>query len=114
MSRLAIVLLIVLSVLTTVGAQLPPAGTGGYGDSPMISLPIWTLVCRVLYDAMLNIAGSLAAVVFVFAGIQYIVAADDPGKRKASKDLMIYAIVGILIVALTGAIINAVMPPGCA
>lgn len=71
-------------------------------------IAITTLVCDILVDALKDIVGALAAVVFVYAGIEYVISQDDPGKRKQARDMMVYAIVGIILVGIASTIISSV------
>lgn len=87
-----------LILASDVRAQLGPG---------VISTPIRTIVCM-LKDALVNIAGTLAALVFIIAAIKWIWSMDDPGKRKAAKDTMVHALIGLFIVAIADTIVSAI------
>lgn len=53
-----------------------------------------------------SVATGVAAVVMVIAGIKWIGSENDPGARKAAKDTMVHAIVGLIIVMIIGSIID--------
>ncbi|MFH0859710.1 MAG: pilin [Candidatus Altiarchaeota archaeon] len=81
--------------------------------SSIVSAQSWvtavsSIVCGLLVDALKNIVGALAAVVFVYSGVEYVISQDDPGKRKNARDMMIYALVGIILVGIAATIIGAV------
>jgi type IV secretory pathway VirB2 component (pilin) len=49
-------------------------------------------------------AGIVAVIVIVVGGIRYTTANGDPGKIKAGKDTILYAIVGIVVIIMATAI----------
>lgn len=69
--------------------------------------PIDYILCMIA-TALMDVASALAALVFVFAGVTFIAAMDDPGKRKSAKDTMIHAIIGLIIILVAENIINSV------
>lgn len=46
------------------------------------------------------VVGIVAAIFIVYGGASYITSAGDPGKVKRAKDIILYALIGIIIVAL--------------
>lgn len=48
----------------------------------------------------IGICGAVAAVFVVGGGIMYMTSSGDPGKTKKAKDMIIYALIGLVIVAL--------------
>lgn len=63
------------------------------------------LIVRLINWA-LYLAGGLAVIYIVYAGIMYITAGDDQAKADAAKGTITYAIIGIVVVALSFVIIN--------
>lgn len=63
--------------------------------------PISSIVCM-FRQALIDIVGALASIIFVKAGLTWIWSQDDPGKRKAAKDSMVHAVVGLVIVGIAG------------
>lgn len=49
---------------------------------------------------VISIAGIVALVFVVIGGISYMTSAGDPGKVKKAKDTILYALIGLVIVAL--------------
>ena len=49
---------------------------------------------------MIGIAGVVAIIFVVYGGILYITSTGDPGKIKKAKDAILYALIGLAIVAL--------------
>ena len=54
-----------------------------------------------LIDWVIGIAGVVSAVFLVYGGIQYVTSSGDPSKLKRAKDTILYALIGLAIVALT-------------
>lgn len=52
--------------------------------------------------------GSIALLVIVIAGFQYVISAGDPGKVNKAKNTIIYALVGLVIAILSYAIVGFV------
>lgn len=48
----------------------------------------------------IGVAGVAAAVFLVYGGISYATSTGDPGKVKKAKDMILYALIGLVIVAL--------------
>lgn len=49
---------------------------------------------------VVGIAGVVAIIFLVYGGVQYMTASGDPGKAKKAKDTIMYALIGLAIVAL--------------
>lgn len=93
----------VLCVLLLVSAS-SVSGTG----IAVVTLIISNVVCAIA-GALVLIATAVAAVVMVLAGIKWTASENDPGARKAAKDAMIHAIVGLIIISIIQAVINVVI-----
>lgn len=52
------------------------------------------------------VIGVTAIVMLIVSGLLYIISAGDPGKTKSAKDAILYAIVGLAVALLGGAIIS--------
>ena len=55
------------------------------------------------------IAGAAAVFMLIYAGIRYIVSGGNDGGIKSAKSTMIYAIVGMILVALSQTIVHFVL-----
>jgi hypothetical protein len=55
------------------------------------------------------LAGAVAVIVIIAAGIFYVISAGDAGKVARAKNLITYAIVGLVIIASAFAITNFVI-----
>jgi hypothetical protein len=70
-----------------------------------ITPKVASVVCS-FYTAFKSIATGIAALVMVIAGVKWVASENDPGARKAAKDAMIHAIVGLIIIGVIGSIIG--------
>ncbi|MBM3309527.1 MAG: hypothetical protein FJY77_04665 [Candidatus Altiarchaeales archaeon] len=52
------------------------------------------------YSAIKDVATGIAAVVMVIAAVKWTASENDPGARKAAKDAMIHAIIGLMLLNL--------------
>ena len=49
---------------------------------------------------VISVVGVVSAIFVVYGGISYMISAGDPGKLKKAKDTILYACIGLIIVAL--------------
>ena len=125
--------IIKLSVLVLVGlfglTSLSPtivfaAGSTGYADVCSQDVPqgvkdaagcpgnsnsdLPTVIQNIL-NAIIAVAGIVSVVFIIIGGIQYTTSAGDPGKTKKAKDTILYALIGLIVCALSFAIVNFVI-----
>ena len=66
----------------------------------------------VIINLVLKIAGIVAVIVIVIAGINYSLSSGDPAKTASAKNTILYAVIGLVIIssaiAITGYIIGKV------
>lgn len=70
-----------------------------------------------IINGILSILAVVAVIVIVIGGVQYMTSTGDPGKTKKAKDTILYACIGLIIVALAAVIVNfviSVIPNGSA
>lgn len=77
----------------------------GQGGSVEYIVTVITNVVNIL----LAIIGLIAAIFVIWGGFQYITSGGDEGKAESGKKTILYAIVGLLIIGLSAAIINFVV-----
>lgn len=105
-------LLVVFTALGggTAGAQLinpgdvpsnVAAATGGEGS-------IRALILRIV-DFFLLFLGLIAVIMIIYGGITYVTAAGNQEKVDSAKKIIMYAIVGIIIVLISFALVNTVI-----
>jgi hypothetical protein len=97
---------VALAVFVVLSVALPLVANAQFSVPTVPSLTnmsVFQLVTRVM-NWMLGILGVLAVVFFVVSGIFYITANGDQEQIDKAKNIMLYAIVG-LVIALVGLII---------
>jgi len=72
-----------------------PIGTGKEGENAGKVFGAW------LIGRAIVIAGGIAFILIIFAGIQIMTAAGDPGKLQAGRELLSSAIAGLLLIILS-------------
>lgn len=77
------------------------AQTGDEGDFKVLLLRI--------VNFFLTFLGVIAVLMVIYGGILYITAQGDSGKADKGKKIIMYAIVGIVIIMLSFALINTVL-----
>lgn len=76
--------------------SLPNSGDNGVGDGWLLNNVLaWVL----------SIAGLAAVGVIIYGGIKYLTAQGDPGKIKQASQIIAYAVIGLIVVMLAGAIV---------
>lgn len=56
------------------------------------------LIARII-QAIIAISGGIALVMFIYAGLLFLTAMGNEGQVKKAKDLMLYVVLGIVIIA---------------
>lgn len=95
----------VLVVVLLIAASMADA------DMTAIVQPIKDALCG-LYCVIFGVAGFIASLVFLLAGLKWIGSADDPSGRKQAKDTMIFVVVGLIIIAIANNIVGTILDAG--
>lgn len=66
-------------------------------------------VVNTIIDVFSWVVGIVAVIMVIFGGFRYITAAGDSTKTKTAKDTILYALIGIIIVALAQTIVKYVI-----
>jgi len=66
-------------------------------------------IVRSIINTMSLIIGILAVIMIIWAGFKYVTSGGDSGSIQSAKNTLIYAIVGIIIVALAQFIVQFVL-----
>ncbi|MFC2154523.1 hypothetical protein ACFLRC_03460 [Candidatus Altiarchaeota archaeon] len=98
-NKTAFVVLALISLAILTAASSDPADD--------IYSPIACVIC-VVYQALIAVAGFIAGMVFVIAGVKWIYSQADPGERKAAKMAMVAALIGLIIINVADRIVLAV------
>lgn len=103
-------------------AQMP--GGGGGNTTPTTQTPQSTVcdsiggcdtggglsgVIKLVVNILSVLAGTLAVIMIILAGMKYITAAGDSSKITSAKNTLVYAIIGIVIVVLAQFIVQFVI-----
>ena len=92
-----------------VAAQIKPVDGGEFsiasGDSPT---DVVNFILRII-NTFLILVGIAVAVFLIYGGVQYISSTGDDKKAASAKSTILYAIIGLLIVGLSAAIVNFVV-----
>ncbi|HBB03043.1 MAG: hypothetical protein US89_C0001G0008 [Candidatus Peregrinibacteria bacterium GW2011_GWF2_38_29] len=80
------------------------ASTGGSGDLRSLAITIINYV--------LGFLGLIAVAMVIYGGITYVTAAGEQGKVDSAKKIIMYAVVGLIIVILSYAIVSTVLKAG--
>lgn len=67
-----------------------------------------------LLQVVLSLVGVIAMLVIVYGGFLYLTAAGDDTKAQQGKKTVLYAAIGLLIIGLSAALVNAVFRLGAA
>lgn len=59
-----------------------------------------------VFNGVLALAGAVAVVFIVLGGMKYSISQGEPGDTKKAKEMILYALVGLVIVILSFAIVN--------
>lgn len=89
-------------VCNGVGAATGGSGCGSTG-------PTVQGVLRMVAYTLSAIAGIVAVIMLIVAGLQYVTSNGDSGKIQSAKNALTYAIVGIVVVAASQAIVRFVI-----
>ena len=77
--------------------------TVGDGDGDLVGSVTGIL------NAVIAVLGIVAVVVIIIGGVSYMTSSGDAGKVKKAKDTILYGVIGLVIVALSFAIVNFVI-----
>ena len=55
------------------------------------------------------LAGIIAVIVIIIAGLQYVMSGGDSAKIGAAKNTIIYVLIGLVVIALAGSIVSFVL-----
>ena len=85
------------------------AASSGTGCTAAAGQPTVNSLVKTIVTVLSWIVGVLSIIMIVFAGFMYVSSGGEPNKVSAAKNTLIYAIVGIVIVAFAQAIVQFVL-----
>ncbi len=77
----------------------------GRSDKPCQLGDLFTLINN-LVNIALSIAGTVAVLFLIIGGFQYMTSAGDPENIGRAKNTILYAIIGLILIIVSLAIIN--------
>ncbi len=94
--------------------QAPGAGTAGYkaGGSVQLTNPLGSVtpleIINNIITALLGLTGVLALIAFIYGGVLWMISFGDPGKVEKGKKMMIWAVIGLVVVFSSYAVLTLV------
>lgn len=109
--------LVLVSMFTPVASALTPAEiaqqgadtTGSSSSCLFTSATCANGIFTTITNTALFIIGALSVLMLIYGGIRYTVSAGDSKQVEAAKNTIMYAIIGIIVALLAGAIVNFVL-----
>jgi len=84
--------------------QAVSTATGGQGSFRQLALTI--------VNFFLTFLGLIAVVMIIYGGFLYVSAAGNQEKIESAKKIIMYAVIGIIVILLSFAIVNTVLTAG--
>ena len=91
-------------VLPSASAQFK-SGLDAARTDEMSTKPIGTTIGEVV-NIFLYFVGAVAVIVVIWGGFQYITSSGDSQKATTAKNTIMYAVIGIVVVVMSYAIVN--------
>jgi len=76
---------------------------------PIQGVNAGTTQLQALINAFLAASGAIAALIIVVAGVRYIFSRGDPGEVATSRNAIIYASIGLVVIISAYGIVNFVI-----
>lgn len=86
------------------GVALTGGSCTGSGTGPTVESTI-----AVVINVLSLIVGVIAVIMIIIAGLRYITSGGDSNSTKGAKDTILYAIIGLVVVAMAQVIVRFVL-----
>ena len=109
MKRFLLPLVLALALIAVpAAAEFEPVDCGFLGLSCDVDADAQTFVDVILdiINFVLVLVGVIALAALIWGGIMYIISLGDDGRIGTAKKIIIYAIVGLVVVGLSGLIVH--------
>lgn len=83
--------------------------TGGSGCNDVKGAPTVDSTLKVAINVFSIVVGIAAVIMIIIGGFKYITSAGDPAKVNSAKDTILYAIIGLVVVAMSQMIVQFVL-----
>ncbi len=90
-------------------STIPQSVKDAYGCGNAGSSDDFSNTLQGILNGIIAVLGIVAAIFIVTGGVWYMTSQGDPGKTKKAKDTILYAAIGLIICALSFAIVNFVI-----
>lgn len=68
-----------------------------------------TVKIGTITEALITVAGAIAVIIIIIAGIRYITSSGEASQVKQAKDAILYSVIGLIFVILAFAIVRFVV-----
>jgi hypothetical protein len=85
------------------------AASGGSGCTPTDGVSDVNKLIRTAIRIFQSVVGIIALIMMVTSGLRFVTSGGDPGKVTSARNTLLYAAVGIVVVALSEVIIQFVL-----
>jgi uncharacterized BrkB/YihY/UPF0761 family membrane protein len=98
----------IISLILLTSLYLTNPASAATLTNPLATTDINEVIGR-LIQAVLGVTGSIALLMFVYGGFLWLSSAGNPKMVQKGKDVMIWAVAGIVIIVLAYAIISTIV-----
>lgn len=109
MKQFWLLLLLLVALPLATHAQITPITTeqcGLLGISCVSTLGQYIVA---IVNVLLSFVALVAVIVIIYAGVKYITAAGDEQAAGEAKKIILYAVIGLIVIGLSAAIVNFVV-----
>lgn len=106
-SSLRLVFLIIVLITLPIPVLAQCTGASGFPD-PLCGAEVPQLVNR-LITAVFSLVGALFFIMFLWGGFQWMIAGGDAAKVKSARTILMNAVIGLAVVALSYTLVSAVI-----
>ncbi|HWY79719.1 MAG TPA: hypothetical protein VNW29_05155 [Candidatus Sulfotelmatobacter sp.] len=108
LNRLLLIISLFSFVFLFVGPMPAHAQANSWGNCVINNVPSLTclpIVFSNIIKAALMFVGTVAIILIIYAGIRFVTSGGDPKQSQAARQIMTYAIIGLILVLSSFAII---------
>lgn len=96
---LAVTMALVPALVLAQGLQPVGAFAGTFGGGLIGGI-------RTIVNVFLTLAAFVAVVVIIYGGAQYILSRGEEDQAKTAKQVILYAVIGLIVIGLSAAVVN--------
>lgn len=99
-------------ILQTLRIAIETLAVSKIGTASQLGIPKTDATASTITSTMnvvYLVAGVVAVIIIIIAGITYSTSVGDPGKTKKARDAIIYSLVGLIIITCAYGIMNFVV-----